>query len=285
MSNRNLITAGELNERLQRDRETLSVLDASWYLPTQNRDAKAEFMAGRIPGAQYFDIDRIADRDNPLPHMMPSASQFARQASELGIRESDSIVVYDGAGIFSCARAWWMFKTMGAERVQILEGGFKGWKKAGFAIETGPPETPRPVKFHANFTPDRIATLEDILSNLESGRATVLDARSTERFEGTAPEPREGLRSGHIPGSLSLPFQALTQDGTLKPEQELVKIFSELGIAQQTPIITSCGSGVTAAVIALALDTIGHKNHSLYDGSWSEWGLNPDVPVETGSNP
>lgn len=256
----------------------LRPVDASWYLPAQNRDAKAEFAAARIPGAVYFDIDAISDRDSDLPHMMPTAAEFGEAVGKLGISNEDDIVVYDGPGVFSAPRVWWMLRVMGAARVRLLDGGFDGWRQAGLPVETGAPADPAPAQFDAVLAPGVVTDKEEILSGLKSGHAQILDARAFERFAGRAPEPRPGLRPGHIPGSRSLPFDQLQTDGKLKNISELKEIFQPFSLKGR-PAITTCGSGVTAAVISLALATVGHEDHSLYDGSWAEWGQPGETPV------
>ncbi len=262
-------------------REGVSFVDASWYLPSQNRDGYAEFLSMRIPGAVYFDINKIADPDTDLPHMLPSPRDFARDVGGLGIRPDNLIVVYDGPGIFSAARVWWTFRIMGAENVVVLEGGFDRWKEAGFPVETGNPNPPHVRVFEPKFDAARVASQSDLMENLKSAHATVLDARSTARFKGEAEEPRPGLRSGHIPGSKSLPFDQLLENGTLKDASLLDKTFTELGISQDTQVVTSCGSGVTAAVLTLALAETGRENTRLYDGSWAQWGMPDGPPVDT----
>jgi thiosulfate/3-mercaptopyruvate sulfurtransferase len=257
----------------------IRIVDASWYLPAQQRDGKAEFEAARIPGAVFLDIDAVSDTASPLPHMLPSPEEFAEAAGALGISESDKIVVYDGPGLFSCARAWWMFRVMGARNVRILDGGFDNWRKAGYPVETGPPAQPAAAVFKPDFDARRVRDIADIRANIRSGTALVLDARPCGRFAGTAPEPRPGLRSGHIPGSRSLPATELVGDGRLKSTAELRKLLDETGLKDGQEAITSCGSGVTAAIISLALEIVGHNEHSLYDGSWSEWGQADNAPV------
>jgi thiosulfate/3-mercaptopyruvate sulfurtransferase len=272
-----IISADALHDLLGKPQ--VRIVDASWYLPAQNRDAKSEYIAQRIPGAVFFDIDTICDRQSALPHMMPDAETFSSAASELGISESDHIIIYDGPGLFSAARVWWMFRVMGARQVQILDGGFDRWKATKKPVETGPP--PPVARSQFNAIPDftRIADIGDIRKNLKTGDVLVLDARPYARFTGQTAEPRPGLRSGHIPGSLSLPFDTLTENGSLKNIDALRKIFDEFPLTNNRPLITSCGSGVTAAVISLALESIGHDRHALYDGSWAEWGQADNAPV------
>lgn len=271
------ITPDDLGDKLGKD--NLSLVDASWYLPAQNRDARAEFAQARIPGAVFFDIDTISDQDTNLPHMLPSADSFARAAGELGISSNDEIVVYDGPGLFSAARVWWMFRVMGCEKVCILDGGFDRWKNDGRPVETTPPVKPKAVRFEARIDKSRVASIEDIKANLKLGQSLILDARAFDRFAGKAPEPRAGLRSGHVPGSRSLPFDRLVEAGKLKDIDELQEILREFPIEGSQEVITSCGSGVTAAVLTLALESTGHTANRLYDGSWAEWGQAENAPV------
>lgn len=259
----------------------LRIVDGSWYLPAQNRDGGAEFAAARIPGAVYFDINAVSDRASALPHMLAAPAEFAAAAGAMGIAETDDIVVYDGPGMFSSARVWWTFRVMGASRVRILAGGFDRWKAEGRPVETGAPREPEPVLFHARPDAARVSTIADIRANLKLGEALILDARSFARFTGHAPEPRPGLRSGHIPGARSLPFDQLVENGTLKDLDALREIFAAFPLDPSRQAITTCGSGVTAAIISLALESIGHPNHALYDGSWAEWGQAEDAPVAT----
>lgn len=257
----------------------LRMIDGSWYLPAQNRDAKAEFATSRIPGAVYFDIDARSDQSSPLPHMLPTPEAFAKASGALGVSETDDIVVYDGPGVFSAPRVWWMFRVMGAKRVRVLDGGFDRWKSDGRPVETGAPVQPEPAKFEAYFNTGAVADIDDIRATIKSGAVQILDARPYERFTGQTPEPRPGLRGGHMPGAKSLPVAELTENGRLKDIYALKQIFAELAVGEGRPTITSCGSGVTAAVISLALETAGHFSHRLYDGSWSEWGQADSAPV------
>ncbi|MCU0831924.1 MAG: 3-mercaptopyruvate sulfurtransferase [Rhizobiaceae bacterium] len=268
------------------------LIDASWYLPQQNRDAAAEFAEARIPGAQRFDLDAVVMPGSPLPHMLPPPEIFAGALGAMGISEADEIVVYDGPGMFSAPRVWWMCRVFGASKVRVLNGGFDRWKAEGRSVETAAPVPPPPVRFDARFNARAVADLADIRAAVERGTALILDARSPGRFAGTAPEPRAGLRSGHMPGAENLPYSMLTDSGRLKSDGELRRILarheefeeqSDAGHGLTMPVIATCGSGVTAAVIILALATIGHANHRLYDGSWAEWGGRDDTPVETGA--
>ncbi len=262
-------------------REGVSFVDASWYLPAQERDGHSEYLSMRIPGAVFFDINKISDQTTDLPHMLPTPDHFARDVGALGISNHNLIIVYDGPGLFSAARVWWTFRIMGASNVVILEGGFDRWKENGFPIETGNPNPPVVRVFEANFDPARVANLASVSNNIETDEAVVIDARPAARFAGEAAEPRAGLRSGHIPGSKSLPANSLVEEGRLKDTAELDTIFSNLGIKSDTPVITSCGSGVTAAILSLALSETGRDNYRLYDGSWAEWGVKGGPPIKT----
>jgi len=262
-------------------RSDVSFVDGSWYLPAQKRDGEKEFQAMRLPGAVYFDINKIAAPDTELPHMLPDPADFAKAVSLMGISHDNLIVVYDGPGLFSAARVWWTFRIMGALDVRILEGGMDGWKAAELPVETGHHNPPRAKIFQTNFNPDMIASKADLEGNLETGAAVVLDARSQDRFLGLAAEPRAGLRSGHIPASRNLPFGQLMKDGKLLDAQSLDEVFTNMGIAKDQKVITSCGSGVTAAILSLALYQSGRDRHSLYDGSWAEWGMPDGPPIKT----
>jgi len=258
------------------------VVDGSWYLPAMKRDPKAEFEAQHIPGAVYFDIDEIADTESPLPHMLPSPEKFASRARKLGLGDGNRIVVYDGLGLFSAARVWWMFRVFGHEDVAVLDGGLKKWKAEGRPLEAGPPQ-PRERHFTARVNSLLVRELDDVKRNIATGREQVLDARSAGRFHGRDPEPRQGLRSGHIPGSKNLPFNEITDPatGTLLPAEQLAVKFQAAGIDPGKPVIASCGSGVTACALALGLHLIGARQVAVYDGSWTEWGGSADTPIET----
>jgi thiosulfate/3-mercaptopyruvate sulfurtransferase len=249
-------------------------------MPHLARDATAEFLAEHLPGAVFFDIDAITDQKTTLPHMLPRAAQFARQVGALGIGSDDLVVAYDTRGVVSAARVWWTFRAMGHERVAVLDGGLPRWRAEGRPVEQGKPRV-RPRKFRARLRPALVRTLEAMQDNVESAREQVLDARSRGRFDGTEPEPRAGLRGGHIPKSLNLPYDALYRpDGTLLPADELRQRFKSSGLDLERPVATTCGSGVTASVLALALYVAGRPDAAVYDGSWSEWGGRDDTPVE-----
>ena len=259
----------------------VSIVDASWYLPAQKRDARAEYDAAHIPGAVFFDVDMVVDPDSTLPHMLPRPNVFAQHAGAMGISADDTIVIYDGPGFFSAPRVWWMFRVMGVYQVYILDGGLDGWKAAGYPVTSEPTKTAANV-FHANFDAARVASLADMRRIVESHESQIADARSAGRFTGIDPEPRAGLRSGHMPGARNVPSTSLSENGQFLPLDRLREKLEGAGLDLSQPIVTSCGSGVTAAVIALALESLGHTDNKLYDGSWTEWGGQGDTPVTTG---
>ncbi|RPH76454.1 MAG: 3-mercaptopyruvate sulfurtransferase [Candidatus Rokuibacteriota bacterium] len=263
------------------DEPHVRVVDGTWHMPQAKRDARAEFEAAHIPGAVFFDIDAIADRATSLPHMLPSAAQFAASVGELGISNGHRIVVYDVRGVVSAARVWWTFRAFGHDDVAVLDGGLRKWRAEGRPVESGG-AAPARGAFTARLRPELVRDVEAMRANVARRTVQVLDARSAGRFAGTEPEPRAGLRGGHIPGSLSLPYETLYRpDGTLKPPNELREAVTAAGVDLGRPVVTTCGSGVTASVLALALYLIGRRDVAVYDGSWSEWGSRSDTPVET----
>jgi len=261
----------------------LVVIDATWHFPDAKRDAHQEYLGERIPGALHFDIDEIADTDSPLPHMLPSPEKFSSRMRKMGIGDGMRIIVYDTFGMFSAARVWWMFRVMGVDDVAVLNGGLPKWKSEGHPLEDGLPGHRSERHFTARRNVDLMRERSDIEAILKTSAAQLIDARSPERFSGTAPEPREGMRSGHIPGSLNIHYQVLlNEDGTVKSEPQLRAIFQAAGIEFGQPLVATCGSGVTAGILALALAILGHKRTAVYDGSWSEWGADASLPIESG---
>jgi thiosulfate/3-mercaptopyruvate sulfurtransferase len=276
-----LVSTAWLAEHL--DAPDVIVIDASMHLPTTGRDANAEYLVEHIPGALRFDIDVISDPSSSLPHTMPQPHVFSSQMRKLGIGDGQTIVAYDSVGLYSSPRAWWMFKTMGVDQIFILDGGLPKWKAEGRSVEGG--AVVRPERhFTARMDNGALASFDDVSKTIRDGSAQILDARAAGRFSGETPEPRAGMRSGHMPGAFNLPFtNLLREDGTLKPAEDLRAIYAEAGIDLAKPVITSCGSGVTAAVLTLGLSILGAPNLKLYDGSWSEWGSRDDTEVVTGA--
>jgi thiosulfate/3-mercaptopyruvate sulfurtransferase len=261
----------------------LRVVDGSFKMPGVTPTAIEDYRARHLPGAVFFDIETVCDPANPLPHMLPNPTQFAAMMSALGIGDGNRVVVYDSGGLVSAGRVWWMFRAFGHDKVAVLDGGLPKWLAEGRPTESGM-ATPAPGKFTARFHPEMLRARQDLLDNLSTRREQVIDARARARFEGSVAEPRPGLRAGHIPGSLSLPSDRLIDRDakTLLPAAELRALFEGAGLDLARPVVTSCGSGVTAGALAFALHLIGHKSVALYDGSWSEWGLPGEAPVATG---
>jgi len=272
-----VVSADWLEEHLQDP--GLIVIDGSWYLPAQNRNAREEYDQSHIPGAIFFDHDVVVDPDSDLPHTIPSPVIFEEHASAMGISRHDTIVVYDGPGMFTAPRVWWLFKTFGAEKVFVLGGGFDRWKDAGRPVTDAPTKTAA-CAFIPIYDDGQVVKLHGMMGLVSSGIGQIADARSNGRFSGVEAEPREGVRGGHMPGAVNLPFSELVEDGNLKDLDTLEQIITESGLDLTKPIVTTCGSGVTAAVINLALSSLGRSDSRLYDGSWTEWGSHGDTTVE-----
>ena len=275
-----LVSTGWLEAHLKDP--DLRILDASWYLPDSGRDPKAEYDATHIPGARFFDIDEISDLRSALPHMAPPVEKFISRMRAMGVGDGHQVVVYDGAGLFSAARVWWLFRLMGKTDIAVLDGGLPKWLAEGRAVEDM-----APILRDRHITVSRqahmVKDVTQVAAAAKLGDHTIIDARGPGRFEGTEAEPRPGLRSGHIPGSVNVHYASLLRpDGTMKPADELRAVFAEAGADLSKPAITSCGSGVTAAIVNLALERLGKRDHALYDGSWSEWGMYGDLKVAQG---
>lgn len=260
----------------------LRVLDASWHMPGAARDARAEYQTTHIPGARFFDIDEISDHRSTLPHMAPPPEKFVSRMRAMGVGDGHQVVVYDSTGIFSAARVWWTFRLMGKVDVAVLDGGLPKWQAQGRETEDMPP-IPRDRHITVSRQNQLVRDVTQVANASKLGQAEIIDARSAPRFRGEVAEPRPGLRAGHIPGSKNVPYgTVLTESGTMKDAGALRAVFEAAGVDLKKPAITTCGSGITAAVLSLALERVGHRSHALYDGSWAEWGMYDDLPVEKG---
>ena len=277
---RTLVSTAWLNAQLK-DAD-LRILDASWYLPTEDRNPREEFDSAHIPGARFFDIDDISDHRSNLPHMVPPVEKFLSRVRDLGVGDGHQIVVYDGSGLFSAARVWWLFKVMGHDNIAVLDGGLPKWIAEGRPVTNEPPV----IRDRHMFARPRFEMVKDVTEVSHASKLmdkTIIDARAAERFRGEAAEPRPGMRAGHIPNARNVPYATvLNADKTMKEPEELKRIFEAAGVDLDKPAIASCGSGVTAAVLCLAMERFGKTDHALYDGSWTEWGAFPTVPIATG---
>lgn len=265
------------------DAPGVRIVDASWYLPSDGRNAAREYETAHIPGAIFFDLDASSDHSTPLPHMLPAAPEFAARMSSLGLNDSDDIVVYDGSGTnLSAGRVWWMFRTFGHRSVAVLDGGFRKWHTERRPLESGR-MPPKPGRFSARLDTGRVRDLDRVRANIETRQEQVIDARSAGRFAATSPEPRAGIRGGHIPGSRNLPYSdVVSASGTVLQPDALRQKFGSIGVDPAQPVVLTCGSGTSACALALALDVLGAPEVAVYDGSWTEWGGRADTPVETG---
>ncbi len=280
MSNvESLVTPAWLFGRLEDP--AIKPVDASWFLPPIDRDPRAAYAAAHISGAVYFDIDEIADTTSGLPHTLPSADHFAEAVGSLGIGNQNHVVAYDALGIFSAPRAWWLFQVFGHDRVSVLDGGLPAWRSGGYPLTADPTQI-TPTHFTAALQPSLLTRIDDVRDALGPGGRQIVDVRGPGRFNATEPEPRPGVRGGHMPGAKNLPYsELLTQDGSFLPVDELAERIKAAGIEPDTEVISTCGSGVTACILSLGLHLTGHEKWSVYDGSWSEWGSRTDTPVET----
>ncbi|HEX5379488.1 MAG TPA: 3-mercaptopyruvate sulfurtransferase [Phenylobacterium sp.] len=275
-----LVSTAWLAERL--GRADVQILDGSWWMPAEGRSGHAEFLEAHIPGAVFFDIDAIADRTVDLPHMLPTPEAFAEAAGRLGLSRDATLVAYDSFGVRAAARVWWTLRVMGFTKVFVLDGGLKAWGAEGLPLESGE-VAPQPTILVPEFDADLVRNVDDVRGLIASGASQIVDARGGPRFRGEVPEPRAGLRSGHMPGALNVPFDSLlSADGRMKPPAELAPVFDAALVDLDRPVVTTCGSGVTASVVALALARLGRERASVYDGSWTEWGGLADTPVVTG---
>jgi thiosulfate/3-mercaptopyruvate sulfurtransferase len=277
-----LVSTDWLLEHLQAP--DVAILDASWHLPQTGRDARQEFLAARVPGAQFFDIEELSDTTSLYPHMLPRPEKFASRMRKLGVGDGKKVIVYDAAGIYSAARAWWMFRVFGKDDVAVLDGGLKKWKAEGKPVEDGEPAVPQERHYTARYRSSLVRDRQHVLQALDTGSAQIADARSHPRFTGNEPEPRAGGRLGHMPGAKNVPYSRLVrEDGTLKAPQDIEAEFRKAGIDPARPVITTCGSGITAAILSLGLARLGTAEPALYDGSWSEWGSVAELPATTGN--
>jgi thiosulfate/3-mercaptopyruvate sulfurtransferase len=274
-----LVSTEWLAERL--GKPGVKVVDATWRMPADNADPEADYQAARIPGAVFFDIDAIADTSSDLPHMAPTPEVFAERVGALGIGDGDTVVVYDQLGIFSAARCWWTFRLFGHDAVHVLDGGLPKWKREGRPLESGPPRPVERARITPRLQPGLVRNLDQVRAMLEAGEQ-VVDARGGARFRAEAPEPRASLRGGHMPGARNLPFTEVLNEGVMVSPETLARLYQEAGLDLERPVTASCGSGLTAAILALGLAQLGRWDAAVYDGSWTEWGGRQDTPVVTG---